>query len=68
MNDAATAKVNRSWSDLDDAARANLSSRDLAEFFRYRDNLRSDGHHWSDDAYVILTGFIWDASEDDLDQ
>ena len=52
------------WISLDDAARANLRGADLSEFFRYRDRLRDEGHQWTGDAEEILTGFIWDNSEE----
>ena len=52
------------WISLDDAARANLRGADLSEFFRYRDRLRDEAHQWTGDAEEILTGFIWDNSEE----
>ena len=55
------------WSTLDFDACANLRGSNLAEFFRYRDQLRRDGHGWLHDAQVILAGFIWDAIEGDED-
>lgn len=51
------------WTSLDVEARANLRHGDVAEFFRYRDRLRREGHAWVDDARDILAGFIWDAIE-----
>lgn len=51
------------WTSLDAAARTNLNGAYLAQFFRYRDTLRNDGHQWSGDAEAILMGYIWDASE-----
>lgn len=52
------------WTSLDIAARANLHGAALSEFFRYRDQLRAEGHQWEGDAEAILTGYIWDNSEE----
>lgn len=51
------------WIGLDAAARANLSGRELEQFFVYRDSLRAEGHLWINDAEDILRGHIWDASD-----
>lgn len=51
------------WHGLDADARANLRSDDLAEFFRYQDRLRHDGHAWLNDARDILARWIWDKIE-----
>jgi len=51
------------WNGLNLDARANLRRHDLAEFFRYRDSLRRDGHAWLNDARDILAGWIWDTIE-----
>lgn len=59
------------WDSLDAEARANLSDKpnSLAEFGRYKQRLRADGHAWKDDARDILAGFIWgeieESSEDE---
>ena len=55
--------LNGEWNELDGAAEANLSSHALVRFFAYKEELRRDGHGWKDDAYDILSGFIWDSSE-----
>lgn len=47
------------WSELDSAAKANLSAHDQAEFVRYKEQLRREGHAWDNDAHDILAGFIW---------
>lgn len=54
------------WDSLDDAARANLDDKpsSLAEFFRYKERLRSSGRAWQNDACDILTGFIWNEIEE----
>jgi len=31
---------------------------------RYRDQLRSEAYQWEGNAQAILTGYIWDASEE----
>jgi len=56
-------KTQDEWTDLDAAAIANLSGYDLDDFFRYRDCLKAEGHVWDDDAEIILSGYIWNASE-----
>lgn len=50
------------WSELDSAAKANLSAHDQAEFVRYKEQLRREGHAWDNDAHDILAGFIWEQS------
>lgn len=56
--------INTEWDELDGAALQNLNDRQQREFHRYKNELFEDGHSW-DDAREILTGFIWDESEDD---
>ncbi|MEP3857277.1 MAG: hypothetical protein ABJM39_09570 [Porticoccus sp.] len=51
------------WNELDNAAESNLNPIDRREFFRYKEELRIDGHKWAGDAHNILTGFIWDTTE-----
>lgn len=55
--------MNEEWNELDGAARKNLNERQEREFNRYKNELYEDGHNW-EDAEEILTGFIWDESED----
>jgi len=45
-------------------ARANLNDSDLAEFHRYKDELKNDGEPW-EEAEDILSGFIWEYLEND---
>ncbi len=52
------------WNELDGAAEANLEGDALPEFYRYKEQLKSEGHKWQDDASDILSGYIWDASEE----
>lgn len=52
------------WSELDQSAMNNLTEPQQREFFKYKEQLRQDGHKWIDDAEVILRGFIWDQLED----
>jgi hypothetical protein len=51
------------WHSLDRAATANMRAKDVPDFYRYRDQLKADGHAWTDDAELILTGYIWDWAE-----
>ena len=53
-----------SWDELDGAALVNLGDAGFAEFIKYKEELKRDGHDWRGDAYEILTGYIWDESED----
>lgn len=55
--------MNSEWDELDGAADANLNEQGLREFFEYKKRLYEEGHSW-EDAEEILTGFIWDESED----
>lgn len=50
------------WDSLNNAARANLTEHQFNEFLKYKEELRKDGEDWKE-AELILTGFIWDASE-----
>ena len=52
------------WNELDNAASANIPKHRMEEFLRYKKSLKDDGHQWKNDAYDILTGFIWDESEE----
>lgn len=52
------------WMELDNAARANLGDSGMYEFNRYKLRLKLEGHQWENDARDILTGYIWDESED----
>lgn len=58
-------KVPDEWHGLDDEARANLGDvpGGIVRFVDRRDGLFTAGETW-DDAKDILTGFIWDESED----
>lgn len=49
---------------LDSAARANLAANGVREYERYKAELMASGEP-PDSIEEILTGFIWDASEDD---
>ena len=51
------------WAELNYAAKTNLSPDKLKAFHKFKDQLREDGHKWEHDAYDILSGFIWDATE-----
>lgn len=50
------------FSDLDAAAKHQLNSANLREYFSYRDELIKDGEP-SDFIRQILSGFIWDCLE-----
>ena len=52
------------WGELDGAAKVNLNSQQLSEFYRYKAQLKRENHKWMNDARDILIGFIWDESED----
>ena len=52
------------WDNLDEAAEANLNQEQLQRFFKYKEEIRSEGHFWRDDADILLRGFIWDESEE----
>jgi hypothetical protein len=52
------------WDSLDIAAKANLGTVGFEKFLRFKKQLRANGHHWENDAQNILTGYIWDESED----
>ena len=54
------------WTELDRVAKINLKPHLQVEFHRYKEQLRQEGRAWEDDARDILSGFIWDNSEDDL--
>ena len=56
--------TNNKWNELDSAARANLGEAGFEAFERYKQQLFRDGHEWDDDAYDVLTGYIWDESEE----
>lgn len=55
--------MNDEWKGLDGAARANLNDWQQSKFHQYKKRLYEEGHSW-EDAEEILTGFIWDESED----
>jgi len=59
--------MNNDWNNLDAAARSNLDISGFIQFQRYKEQLKLDGHTWSDDAEDILTGHIWDESEEPND-
>lgn len=50
------------WNELDEAAEKNLTPLGLKIFHEYKDDLRQMGHKWENDAYDILSGYIWDES------
>lgn len=52
------------WDELDSAAKTNLGDSGFERFQRYKEELRKDGHAWRGDACDILTGYIWDESEE----
>ncbi len=56
----------RKWGELDRTAKANLDPCQLRRFFEYKEELRLGGHAWSD-AYEILSGFLWDETEEPYD-
>lgn len=49
--------------DLDKAAKVNLNEYDLKEYFRYQKEMLDDGDA-EDDIEMVLTGFIWDCTEE----
>ena len=55
----------RDLTDLDKAALANLSSSDLLDYYRYRDELISEKNPDIDD---ILIGYLWDATEEEYNE
>jgi len=56
--------VNDEWSELDCAAMSNLKGNSLSRFWDYKRDLKADGHTWLNNAADILTGYIWDESEE----
>lgn len=53
------------WNSLDLEAKANLCQHGMAAFMRYKNQLKSEGHKWQDDADDILRGWIWEMIEND---
>lgn len=49
------------WDSLDSAAEKNIGS--MSRFLEYKKVLRRDDIPWAE-AEIILTGFIWDESEE----
>lgn len=56
--------MNDEWDELDNAAKANLGESGFQKFLRYKEQLKLDSHEWENDAQDILTGYIWDESEE----
>lgn len=48
---------------MDAAAKANLEPWEISDYEKYRDSLIADGES-ADDMFHILSGYIWDASEE----
>ncbi len=55
--------INTEWDELDGAAKNNLNVHQQGKSQQRKMELFEAGYSW-EDAEEILTGFIWDESED----
>ena len=56
-------QIEEQWNELDSAARANLTDSQVAEYERYKQDLKQGGTEVKE-GLKILSGFIWDESEE----